>query len=284
MKIAIFGNEYQSGHVQAIAELAHAIVDSGMELAFEQVFYNSLQGLDIPACHTFDCHRLPACDVALSLGGDGTFLTTVMWMAPLQVPIMGINTGHLGYLTAYRLDEARHAVQALQRGDYRIEERTMLTVTCDGADIGHPYALNDVAILRHDSSAMLEMETALNGDYLTTYKGDGLVVSTPTGSTAYNLSAGGPIMAPDTRCLVLSPLSPHSLTMRPLVVNDNDVIHIHVHSRASHFQVSIDGETIVCPINAHVTIERAAFNARVVLDKEHSFAATLRQKLFWGTH
>ena len=238
----------------------------------------------LPRCETFDCHEPLSCDVALSLGGDGTFLTTVMWVAPHRIPIMGINTGHLGYLTAYRLDEADQAMAALEQGDYRIEERAMLQVTCEGVTIEHPYALNDIAFLRHDTSAMLELETHLSGNYLTTYKGDGLVVSTPTGSTAYNLSAGGPIMAPSTRCLVLSPLSPHSLSMRPLVVDDEAQIDITTRSRASHYQVSVDGETTVCPVGSHVTIRKAQFTARVVLAHGHDFASTLRQKLFWGTH
>ena len=158
----------------------------------------------------------------------------------------------------------------------------MLEVRCTAAKIDHPFALNDIAILRHDTSAMLELETQLSGVPLTTYKSDGLIVSTPTGSTAYNLSAGGPIIAPQAQCVVLSPISPHSLTMRPLVVPDNAVVTVTTRSRAGNYQVSIDGEVHVCPTTSSVTIRKAPFRAMVVQPRGHDFAATLRQKLHWG--
>jgi NAD+ kinase len=222
-------------------------------------------------------------DVALSLGGDGTFLTTVMWVVEQDIPIMGINMGHLGYLAAYSLDEAEQAVDDLLAGNYTIERRSMLRARCEGVEIEHPLALNDIAILRQDTSSMIEMETTLQGKPLTTYKGDGLVVCTPTGSTAYNLSAGGPILEPTTRCLVLSPLSPHSLTMRPLVVPDESVITIVTHTRADTYRLSVDGEGITCPAGTRVTIERAPLTVQVIQRTDNNFARTLRHKLHWGS-
>ena len=168
-------------------------------------------------------------------------------------------------------------------GNYRIEERTMLQVTSDAVDISHPWALNEIAVLRHDTSSMLDMETRLRSNELTTYRGDGLIISTPTGSTAYNMSVGGPILEPTTSCLVLSPISPHSLTMRPLVVRDDSVITVRTHSRASHYEVSIDGEVTLCPTGSALTIARAPYCARVVQLQGNNFASTLRQKLLWGT-
>ena len=159
----------------------------------------------------------------------------------------------------------------------------MLQVHCDAVDIPHPWALNEVAILRHDTSSMLDMETQLRSHNLTTYRGDGLIVSTPTGSTAYNMSVGGPILEPTTSCLVLSPISPHSLTMRPLVVRDDSVIMVRTHSRADHYEVSIDGEVTLCPTGSTLTIARAPYCARVVQLQGNNFASTLRQKLLWGT-
>ena len=159
----------------------------------------------------------------------------------------------------------------------------MLQVTCDAVEIPHPWALNEVAILRHDTSSMLDMLTHLCGSELTTYRGDGLIVSTPTGSTAYNMSVGGPIMEPTTACLVLSPISPHSLTMRPLVVRDDSQISVRTHTRATHYEVSIDGEVTLCPTGSVLTIERAPYCARVVQLQGKDFANTLRQKLLWGT-
>lgn len=284
MNIAIFGNEYQLQHVDGIAELMAALRAGGVNCVIEAKFHRFLTaaGVPIDGIDTFEASRIPKVDMAMSLGGDGTFLTTVMWIGARQTPIVGINTGHLGYLTAYRLDEAPTAVGQLLAGDYDVEERAMLEAHCQGIDLQHPYALNDIAILRHDTSAMLEMETRLSGTSLTTYQGDGLIVSTPTGSTAYNLSAGGPIMAPGTRCMVLAPLSPHSLTMRPLVVTQDEVVTITTRTRSSFYQVSIDGEEHVCPAGSTVTVRKAPFCAHVVQPRGHHFATALRQKLHWG--
>ena len=286
MKAAIFGNEYQSQHAAGISRLLESLALHGVELYVEEAFNRFLlrAGIDETLKRSpIVGHTLPeGIDLVLSLGGDGTFLTTVMWVGERELPIVGINTGHLGYLTAYRLDEAPTAVESLLTGNYDVMPRTMLEVRCSETDIIHPYALNDIAILRHDTSAMLEMETCLSGVPLTTYKGDGLIVSTPTGSTAYNLSAGGPIIAPQSHCLVLSPVSPHSLTMRPLVVPDEAVVSVTTCSRAGHYQVSVDGEVFVCPTSSSVTIRKAPFRAMVVQPKGHNFADTLRQKLRWG--
>lgn len=284
MKIAIFGNEYQLQHVEGISTLMDTLCRHGVKIVVEAKFHHFLAGagMDMSETDAFESCHIPVIDMAMSLGGDGTFLTTVMWIGARQVPIVGINTGHLGYLTAYRLDEAPAAVEQLLAGDYDVEERAMLEAHCQEIELEHPYALNDIAILRHDTSAMLEMETRLSGTSLTTYQGDGLIVSTPTGSTAYNLSAGGPIMAPGTRCMVLSPLSPHSLTMRPLVVTQDEVVTITTRTRASFYQVSIDGEEHVCPAGSTVTVRKAPFKAHVVQPRGHHFATALRQKLHWG--
>ena len=199
------------------------------------------------------------------------------------MPILGVNVGHLGYLTAGSLDEHAHVIDDVLAGNYRIEERTMLQVACGAVEISHPWALNEVAILRHETSSMLDMETRLRSHELTTYRGDGLIISTPTGSTAYNMSVGGPILEPTTSCLVLSPISPHSLTMRPLVVRDDSEIVVRTHTRATHYEVSLDGEVSLCPTGSTLTISRAPYCARVVQTLDNNFASTLRQKLLWGT-
>ena len=286
MKIAIFGNEYQSQHLPGISRLLMALEQRAVETLVEIKFHSFLveEGLGVEELPAFDAAAMPPVDMVMSLGGDGTFLTTVMWVGPQQTPIVGINTGHLGYLTAYRLDEAETAVTQLLDGDYSVEARTMLQVECEDHEVKHPYALNEIAILRHDTSSMLSLSTRLSGIELTTYQSDGLIVSTPTGSTAYNLSAGGPIMSPAARCLVLSPLSPHSLTMRPLVVPDDEVVTITTSSRAENFQVSVDGEVHVCRMGTAVTVRKAPFRAMVVQPRGHHFSMALREKLFWGQH
>ena len=282
-QIVIFGNRYQQDDTTRVLSLLDDLRRRGLDIAVEREYLQYLSGERDLGVASFDADQVPDADMALSLGGDGTLLTTVMWVARQGMPILGINVGHLGYLTAGRLADGSELLDEVLAGNYRIEERTMLQVSCDAVDIQHPWALNEVAVLRHDTSSMLDMETRLRSHELTTYRGDGLIVSTPTGSTAYNLSVGGPILEPTTSCLVLSPISPHSLTMRPLVVRDDSVMTIRTHSRASHYEVSIDGEVTLCPTGSALTIARAPYCARIIQRQGNNFANTLRQKLLWGT-
>ena len=282
-QIVIFGNRYQQEDASTVLALIEHLQACGVQIAVEREYLSYLYGGQATGVASFDASQVPDADMALSLGGDGTFLTTAMWVSRQGMPIMGINLGHLGYLTTGRLDKDSHTIDDVLNGNYRIEERTMLQVECDMVDIQHPWALNEIAILRHDTSSMLDMETRLRGHELTTYRGDGLIVSTPTGSTAYNMSVGGPILEPTTSCLVLSPISPHSLTMRPLVVRDDSEIVVRTRSRAAQYEVSIDGEVTLCPSGSTLTIARAPHSARVVQSPSNNFASTLRQKLLWGT-
>lgn len=282
-KIVIFGNSYQQDDAGKVLSLMDHLRQHGLEVAVEQEYLSFLGTDAAKAVSSFDVNNVPEADMALSLGGDGTFLTTAMWVSRQGMPILGLNLGHLGYLTAGRLEENSDVLDDVLSGNYRIEERTMLQVECDAVDIPHPWALNEIAILRHDTSSMLDMDTRLRSHELTTYRGDGLIISTPTGSTAYNMSVGGPILEPTTSCLVLSPISPHSLTMRPLVVRDDSEIAVRTHSRASQYEVSIDGEVNLCPTGSLLTIKRAPYCARVVQRLGNNFASTLRQKLLWGT-
>ncbi len=283
-RLVIFGNNYQQDDPARVWALLEHLRNHGLEIAVERQYlhYLSQDRVGYPL-DEFDADKVPEADMALSLGGDGTFLTTAMWVSRQRMPILGINMGHLGYLTTGHLDKNSNIIEEVLAGNYRIEERTMLQVESDTVDIPHPWALNEVAILRHDTSSMLDMETHLRSHTLTTYRGDGLIVSTPTGSTAYNMSVGGPILEPTTSCLVLSPISPHSLTMRPLVVRDDSIIVVRTHTRATHYEVSIDGEVTLCPTGSQLTIRRADHCARVVQLAGNNFASTLRQKLLWGT-
>ena len=283
-KIVIFGNNFQQNDdATKVLSLIEYLRQQGLEVAVERDYLRYLSNDATSSLASFDVSDVPEADMALSLGGDGTFLTTAMWVSRQGMPILGLNLGHLGYLTAGRLDETSNVLDDVLSGNYRIEERTMLQVECDAVEIPHPWALNEIAILRHDTSSMLDMETRLRSHELTTYRGDGLIISTPTGSTAYNMSVGGPILEPTTSCLVLSPISPHSLTMRPLVVRDDSEIAVRTYSRASQYEVSIDGEVTLCPTGSMLIIKRAPYCARVVQRLGNNFASTLRQKLLWGT-
>lgn len=220
-------------------------------------------------------------DVAISIGGDGTFLRTAMWVGSKQIPILGVNAGHLGYLSGAGVDELPQVARELISGDFRCEKRSLLQVTSPVVPIW-PYALNEAALTKEDTSSMVIAEAYINKDKLASYRSDGLIIATPTGSTAYNLSVGGPIVAPSAPVWVLSPIAAHSLGMRPLVVGDNSEIGVTVQGRAANFRLSLDGRACTLPIGTKVTLHKAPFGINVVVRPGHNFTKALREKLHWN--
>ena len=228
-------------------------------------------------------------DFALSVGGDGTFLTSSAAIGQKNIPILGINCGHLGFLAEVQTDQMDEIMQKLVDGEYTIEQRSLLNVSVldkegnrrDGL-IMAPNALNEIAILKEGLSSMLQIELKVNGEYLHTYNSDGLVIATPTGSTAYNLSIGGPLMVPQNRGIILTPIAPHSLTVKPLVVPDDWKFDIRVSSRYDAFMVSVDGRSQSLSTDMTLHIERAGYTVKVVQIGDNSFLKSLRTKLNWG--
>lgn len=285
MRILLFGNEYQQRYTTELHRLIKMLRMRNADIVVEQDFFGYLREcLDI---RIGGLVGMAACDmdgdVALSIGGDGTFLRTARVMARKDVPVLGINTGHLGYLADAGVSEMERVVGELYDGQYKIGRRTMLEIITDcNVHINNPLALNEVAILRQDTCSMLKMRTWVNGIDLTTYRGDGLVVSTPTGSTAYNLSVGGPLIEPTAHVMVLSPISAHSLTMRPLVLRDDSIIAIETVSRTQQYLVSLDGEVYSFPSGVAVTVKKSDVFVKIIEPLNHNFADTLRKKLMWG--
>lgn len=222
-------------------------------------------------------------DLAISLGGDGSFLRTAQWVGSSEIPILGINAGHLGFLADMTPDEFLE-VDAEYLKNLRKEPRKLLAVSCSEPlpDDCWPYALNDVALLKTDSASMISISASVNGNPLTTYQADGLVVASPTGSTGYNLSVGGPILEPTVDLLLISPVAPHQLAMRPLGVAGNSQISLRVTARAGAFMLSLDGRSRPISAGAEVKIKEADFRIIVAQRPDHHFAATLRTKLLWG--
>lgn len=285
MRIAIFGNTHQDKYLDGISLLFSTLMRFDVIIDIQEKFYDYLQKnlSKPPVVNSIITDDNFNADIAISLGGDGTFLRTAKCVSKKNIPILGINTGHLGYLTDAKMDEVEIVVNDIMNNRYKTECRTLLEVISHDNLISEPFALNEVAILRQDSSAMISVGTDVNKTHFTTYKGDGLIISTPTGSTAYNLSVGGPILDPTSQNIVLSPISAHSLTMRPLVLRDDAEITIKVHSRADMFNVSIDGRSNPLPIGSKITIRKAPFTINVIQSLRHSFIDTLRDKLMWGT-
>lgn len=287
MRIAIYGNTHQSDHLDELGRFFASLALHNVWIAMDARFYNYLKDLlpveQVVSEVVADGDDFSAA-LAISIGGDGTFLRTARWVGDREIPIIGINTGHLGYLADVHISQAEHLLDDLHDGKFKTESRSLIQVELPaGAPECWPFALNEVAFLKKDTASMVSAHASINGEDLTSYIGDGLIVATPTGSTGYNMSVGGPIIEPTSESWVISPIAPHSLTMRPLVVSDRSLVDVTTDSRASSsYLLSLDGRSISLPVGSTVKLRRAPFVIRVVQRVGHNFACALRQKLLWG--
>ncbi len=285
MKIAVFGNIYRSVLLTHVQLLFEYFKDKDVALLLDKELYQyvSEQGkccMDNVEIIISDCFEA---DLALSIGGDGTFLNTAARIGRKQIPILGINTGRLGFLADVSTDEIVPALDAILAKKYSIQERTLLHVeTSDGTCFEYPYALNEVSVLKQDSSSMLSITASVNGEMVHTYHADGLLVATPTGSTAYSMSVGGPLVVPEAENFILSPIASHSLNVRPLIVPDTWVFELEVHSRSQCYLVALDGRSKVLELETKLKIRKANFTVKVVKQLNHTFFDTLKNKLMWG--
>ena len=278
LMFALFCNFYQTKKSAAIQKVLSCMHEYGADLYVDREYYDFLkdtQQVDVTAVKVFDGDDFVA-DFAISMGGDGTFLKTAARVGAKGTPILGVNVGRLGFLADVAPVEIESCLQAIYEDDYAVEDRAVIEVAPWGA------ALNDVAILKRDSASMISIRVSINGEYLTTYQADGLIVSTPTGSTAYSLSNGGPIMVPGTGVLLMTAVAPHSLNIRPIVIPDSAEIELDVESRSHSFLVAIDGRSEKCREGTHITLRRAPYNTRVVKRSGNKYFATLREKMMWG--
>jgi NAD+ kinase len=222
-------------------------------------------------------------DLALSIGGDGTFLSTAARIGRKQIPILGVNTGRLGFLADVPSEEILTALEAIITKQYFIEERSLLfVVASDGTEFEYPYALNEVSVLKQDSSSMISINASVNGELVHTYQADGLILSTPTGSTAYSMSVGGPLVVPQAQNIILSPVASHSLNVRPLIIPDSWTIELDVRSRTRSYLVALDGRSVVLEQNTKLYISKADYTIKVIKQLNHTFFDTLKNKLMWG--
>ncbi|SKC16928.1 NAD kinase [Dyadobacter psychrophilus] len=219
----------------------------------------------------------------VSMGGDGTLLETISHVGRRQIPAIGINVGRLGFLATVPPERITDMIQALESSQYRIDERTLVEIESN-IDLfdGQNFGLNDFTITKTDTSSMITVHTYLNDEFLNSYWADGLIISTPTGSTGYSLSCGGPVLVPHSQNFIITPISPHNLNVRPLVVEDNAVIRLEVKSRSNNFLVSLDARSRVVDENTLLTVRKAGFIARLIKMRDDSFLNTLRNKLSWG--
>ncbi len=227
--------------------------------------------------------RDKAVDHVFSFGGDGTILNAMSFIQDLEIPIVGINMGRLGFLANFKKDEIFDELDHIIQGDYHISKRSVIKITTDQPDkIDFPYALNDVTLSRQETTSMITVDSYINDDFLNVFWGDGLIISTPTGSTAYSLSCGGPIISPTNDNFVITPIAPHNLNVRPLIVNDEAKIRLQVNSRSPQYTLSLDSRLYYMDIGGEILIEKGAFYLNLVIPKGFSFYETIRQKLLWG--
>lgn len=285
MRIALLGNVFQTKKNAYIKRVLKKLAELQAEICIEEGFADflnrelsvSLNGMD-----TFKMPHLKA-DLVISMGGDGTFLTSAAQVGARGIPILGINTGRLGFLADVSPEDIENALDAVFDGRYTIEQRAVIAMTLDGETYhGYPYALNEVAILKHDNSSLIEIDTHINGALLTNYMSDGLIISTPTGSTGYSLSVGGPIIVPRSGTFCLSPVASHSLSTRPVIVCDDVVITLRVRSRSHNFLIAVDGRSESISENTTITLRRAPYAIGVMKVMHQNFFDTLRDKMMWG--
>lgn len=285
LRIAIYGNpKAETPLLRSVADLIHILMPHCAAIDIVDDFYAVLSQLvSLPGLVKSVNNPLPGTDIIISIGGDGTFLRAVSWEGKGNVPIAGLNAGHLGYLTGWTLQEKDEFARAILQKDYRVNHRSLIKIETEGFDgIEWPYALNEVAVLKENSSNMISVRAEIDGNYLADYYADGLIVSTPTGSTGYNLSVGGPILEPQLPAWIISPVAAHALNMRPLVVSDQLHLRLEAKSRTDNVLLSLDGRSVSLPDKVALTLTKAPFTMPVVRRSHTTFADTLRDKLFWG--
>ena len=288
MKVAIYGQQYPQEAGSYIMELLHELEEHQVEIAVERSYLHTIKDQE-------NCKEYPvfthqegldsSFDLFISIGGDGTILRAVTYIGNLGIPIVGVNTGRLGFLSIIKRNEVKELVQDFISGDYSIVERSLVQLRTD-TDVpefdGRYYALNEVTVSRKDTTSMITVETHLNGEYLTSYWSDGLIIATPTGSTGYSLSCGGPVLMPSVKSLVITPIAPHNLNARPLVISDDTEIRLKVSGREDFHLVSLDSRVATLRHGQEIVITKADFVIKMVAFPKGSFFKTIRKKLLWG--
>jgi len=287
MTIAIFGSPYPEHFSKYIQHLIKKLETEHINLIIEEEFSIFLENnirfnKSISTFNSYETLKNKA-DFLLSIGGDGTLLKAVTYVRESEIPIMGINTGRLGFISSISADQIDDAITDILKGNYKINERTLLELGSDKNLFKEKnFALNEVAVSKKDTSSMIRIDAYVDDEFLNTYWADGLVVSTPTGSTGYSLSCGGPIIMPGTNNIIITPNAPHNLNVRPIVIDDNSVIKLKVEDRDQLALVSLDSRSRAFDSETELIIKKANFKVRLVQPQNNSLIKTIRHKLMWG--
>lgn len=289
MKIAIYGQYYLVSTEPIIKDIFVFFNNNNIEMAIEASFLEMLYEKKIVSntYNSFNSHSEldQSFDLLISIGGDGTMLRAVTLVRNSGVPMLGINAGRLGFLTNVEKDNIAAFLQLVVDKKYKLSKRTLLSLSCSPVNEAIEdldFALNEISVSRKDSTSMITIETYLNGEFLNSYWADGLIIATPTGTTGYSLSCGGPILMPNVKSFVITPISPHNLNARPLVISDDTEILLRVSGRENHYLVSLDSRITTIQNESVLTIKKTPFEINMIEIQEVSFLKTLRKKLLWG--
>lgn len=289
MKIAIYGQYYQNSTEPIIKDIFTFLIKNNVEIIIEANFLKILfeKNLILKEYPTFESHTEldSSFDILISIGGDGTILRAATLVRDSGVPILGINAGRLGFLATVQNDNIAEFLQFIIDKKYSISKRTLLSLSClpeNEAIKDLNFAINEISVSRKETTSMITIETYLNDEYLNSYWADGLIIATPTGSTGYSLSCGGPILTPNVQSFVITPIAPHNLNARPLVVTDETEIRLKVSGRDDHYLVSLDSRLFSVNNDTVLRIKKSPFEINMVEIPDATFLKTLRNKLFWG--
>ncbi len=288
-KVGIYGQFYHANSELYIEELLNVLDRKDVEVCIEKEFLrlideNKSIEKEFTQFSTFQ-ELDESFDLFISVGGDGTILKSVNYIRDLDIPVVGINTGRLGFLATVNKEEIRSTIERILNNEYSISERSLLCIKTEPEEkdlCDNNFALNEIAVSRKNTTSMITIETWLDDEYLTAYWADGLIISTPTGSTGYSLSCGGPVITPSTKALAITPIAPHNLNARPLIIKDNTKIVLKVSGREDDYLVSMDSRIASLKNNTTVIIEKAPFKIKMVEFTGDTFLRTLRKKLLWG--
>ncbi len=289
MKIAIHGYISSEETLKYTQILIDSLERKQASIYMEEAFYDKISPKlkSSGICGTFSSHEDldNSFDLMFTIGGDGTLLRSIKYIRDLEIPVIGVNIGRLGFLATLQKDEIPEAIEAIASKNYNIEERSLLSVSTspEKEELKELYfALNEVTINRKDTASMITIDTYLDDEFLTSYWADGLILSTPTGSTGYSLSCGGPVIKPQTKSFTLTPIAPHNLNARPLVIPDDTKVKMRVNGRENEYFISLDSRIATIDNETDIFIEKANFSLKVISLKSNSFIETLRKKLLWG--
>ena len=284
MKVAILGKNFKSEPTEYITKIIPLLEKKKVSVFLELEYFKSLNGFISESVSSFK-ELDKSFDLLISIGGDGTILKAITFVKDLSIPIIGVNTGRLGFLAKIQIENIEQVIEEIILKNYSVSERTLIEVSTSETNQQLSklnFALNEITLSRKNTTSMISIDTKLDNKHLNSYWADGLIISTPTGSTGYSLSCGGPIIMPEAENLIINPIAPHNLNARPLIIPDNTEIKIKVNGREDEFLISLDSRITTLSNSTEVIIKKSRFKIKMIELENESFLITLREKLMWG--